>query len=697
MKFDQLEIQKNIEEKRLILGKKLEEFLLKILLRVIHFFSQIFSSKFCALCGCLFIIAISILAQSSRDIGHDSAALLEITKKFLNGGKYHQDFFENNLPLFLYLNTLPHFLAKIFDLNLIICSQIISNLVGILTLYFSAKILAKSEIYKDRTIFNLIILSFACGFFWRVFTLQFNEFGTKSTYLLAFAFPYISYHLVAENNLKKFDQAAIGILAALLFCLKPNYGILVVVFEVAKLFKKKSIISGFCLRNYITLFTLISYLVLIKTRVSDYLEAWQLFASLYYSEGNFLLMLILKSDIFAVFLLTFLCRSLIKKYEFLQPFFLASLSISLIIISEFIAGFDQRFAFYSICLPLVFLLTFLLIKNHFINWKRDWFFLASILIIFQFDGRNSFSLLINLCAFWWVFVLFKNKKWQEFLQEKKLAKLSAKLSFLKEIFVPRNFISWLFFLSVFFAILVLSFFKETVNLAWIFSAVIFVLLLFFNQKISADKKFLTLNAVSVFAVLSYFLNLHLTAIFNFFDSEASIYKSPNYLNEQLIKNIKNYSNKEGEVTIISNTIPMTGYPVINYLKKENPLPFVNLGYLYSEIEKTGENLKLVSDEKKYLFYRLKQQIISKKNHLIFVEKNDLGTGKECSIGFLEYYFRDEEFRKSFAKNYVFLNQIVEVKNDNKKAEFFDKKNILQSTELAKIITNKIEIYSKKSD
>jgi hypothetical protein len=692
MPIDLLEIQKNFEEKRLILGKKFGEFLLKKTLRITRFFSQVLASKQCAFFGCLLIIAISLLAQSSRDIGHDSAALLEITKKFLNGEKYYQDFLENNLPLFLYLNAFPHFLAKAFDLNLIICSEIISNLIGILTLYLSAKILSRSEICKNCTIFNLIILSFACGFFWRVFTLQFNEFGTKSTYLLALVFPYISYHLISENSLKKIDQIAIGTLAALLFCLKPNYGIFVMVFEVAKLYKKKSIISGFCLRNHATLFWLISYYILIKNKVPDYLEYWQTLAKLYYSERNFYYFFILKSEVFPVFLISFLCSFLIKKLEFLRPFFLASLAISLVVISELTADFDQRFAFYSICLPLVFLLTFLMTKNSLINWNRDWFFLVFILIVPQFDSKSSFDFIGSLCIFWWIFAIAKNKKWKDFLQEKDL----VKLGFLEKILIPRTFFSWFFFLSIIFTSFALFFFKETSNLALIISGIFFVLLLFFDQKTSLDKNFSTLNSISFFAVLSYFLSLHLAAIFNFSNSSSFQYKSPNYLNDQIIKNVKNYSKKDEEITIISESIP-TSYPARNYLKKENQLPFVSFQYLYSEIEKNDPNPSPTINEKDYLFSKLRQHIKEKRSQLIFIENKNSSDFGECNIGFLEYYFRNEEFKKSFFKNYVFLNQIVEVEKSDKKIEFFDEKSSLKPEESSKKITRQIEVYIRKND
>ena len=137
MQFDALEIQKIIEEKRLIFGKKIEEFLMKKLIRFFAFCGKVFAAKSSALFGSIIIIAASILAQSSRDLGHDSATYLEIAEKMLAGGKYYYDFFESNLPLSFLLTMIPVLLAKFFDFNQIASAEIFWNLLGILSIYYS--------------------------------------------------------------------------------------------------------------------------------------------------------------------------------------------------------------------------------------------------------------------------------------------------------------------------------------------------------------------------------------------------------------------------------------------------------------------------------------------------------------------------------------------------------------------------------
>ncbi len=688
--FDILEFQKNIEEKRLILAKKLEKFLLKKVMQISSFFGKIFTAKSCAFFGCLLIISISILVRSTRDIGHDSAVCLEITKKLLNGGKYYQDFFENNLPLFFYFNSIPYFLAKIFALNPIIASEITSNLIGILALYFAAKILVRSSIYKDRTIFNLIILSFACGFFLRVFTLQFNEFGTKSTYFLVLIFLYVSYHLIEESALKKIDQIIIGIFAALFFCLKPHYGILPIVFEVKKMLEKKSFIGVFCLRNYVTATLLILYLLFMFARFPDYIEALPKFAEIYYSGGHSLTT-ILKQDLFPILTFTFLNVFLLKKFNFLVPFFLTNLAISLVVLSELIGGQDQRFVLYSAALPSLSLVMFLMIKNRYIDWKKDGLFLSMILFVLQFDSQSFFNIIFNLGIFWWILVLFLSRKWRAVFKEKKL----IDDSFLSQIFVPRDMKSWFCFSGLAALIFLLLFIKGANDLAWFLSTIVLISLINFNQKLDEKffitKKFSTILVATIFVVVAYF--------FSSVVGESN-YKSPNHSNDQIIKNSKNYTFNEDEILIISSPI-FGAYPAISYLEKENRTPILNSDPLYSEIEKSRKSFNEMSAGKKYLLSRIKQQITSKKNKLIFIEKKDIFSKGQCQVGFLEYYFRDQEFKKIFLENYIFLNRIITLKKSESRVEFFNDDWQMpensDNKQKSKIIENDIEVYVRKNN
>ncbi len=695
MPIDTLKIQKNIEEKRLILGQRLENFFLKKLLMTMDFFSRVFSAKSCAFFGCLIIVAISVLVRSTRDIGHDSAVYLEIAQKMLNGGKYYQDFFENNLPLSFLFTIIPVFLAKILGASPIIFTEIFVNLVGVFSLYFSAKILSRSDESKDQTIFNLIILSFAVGFFLRVLTLQYNEFATKSTYFLAFAFPYISYQFLKESELEKSDQIYNGLLAAALFCLKPHYGILVIIFELTKLFKNKSLKPAFRSVNYVTLLALAGYLLILFTCFTDYVSAISHFSSVYYKSQYFKILLMLKEDLFPILTLIVLSFSLVKKSYFLQPFFLATLAAALVIILEVMGGEDQRFVLYSLSLPFLFLLIFTIIKNRQIDWKKDWFLALLILLAPQFDRNFFVATAFNFCAFWWIFAVALSVQWRRTLGNITLPagsvtlRLSKKAEVATKFFFQRNLVSWLCFLALVAFSIGLSFNHTTNKFAWPISAVIFILMIVFYQnlheKFFATEKFSRLSACVIFTVLSYFISLHLAAIFGIHPN-----KSPNHVNDQMIKIIKNDVVNDEDLTIISSSISGT-YPMINYLKKENHLPSSQLLPLYSKIDDPNA----MSEAENYLFSRLKGQLQNTKNQLIFVEiKSNIFDG-QCRIGFLEYYFYDPEFKKNFLQNYVFLNRIIKVNPSEKKVEFFNDGQNFSATGGSDFIERDVEVYIRK--
>lgn len=657
MQFDSLEIQKIVEEKRLIWGQKLEKFLLKKLAKIPPFFGRIFAAKKTALFGAIFVISVSILCQSMRDLGHDSATYPEIAQKMLLGGKYFEDFFEPNLPLNFLLTMIPILIAQKFDFNIFATAQIFWNLLGILSIFWSAKILTRSLLLRDKTVFNLVFLSLVAGFFWRVFTLQFNEFGTKTTYLLAVLIPYISCHLIDEKDWRKSDQIFAGILAALLFCLKPHYGIFAIIFELQKLIKSRNFLSIFCLRNYVTLALLCGYFAVIIKFFPSYINHIQDVSSSYFGDGVSMIFFMFLWDISPLLLLLVLCADLIKKEKILLSFLWPISAATLLILSEFIGALDQRFIFYSTSLPLIILLVFFLIKNRSINWNRDYLFIVPILLLPQFDPQSIFSLAIYIPCFWWVFALFFFKK----IHINKLTKIFLGLIGLVTIFLLAK--------------------NEFNQFFWFISLLIFIFVarleLKFHQKISTKKEFSTLSASLIFVVLSYFLSLHLSSIFNF-RSYYNFYKfsSPNHFNSEVIKTIRHNSRKDEEVTFVTTGIPGT-YPAINYAGKKNELPFLQNGFLFKQI---GSEKKLNGIVGEYMLERLKQQIALQKNKLVFVEIMYNAKRDRCTIGFLENYFSDEEFREIFLENYVFLTRI---------------KSFIEIAPSQQIIDHEFEVYLRK--
>lgn len=680
MQFDIVEIQKNIEEKRLAWGQKLEKFLLAKLnlgLKYSHRILQgFFAQPYSAFTVCAFVVLASIFIRSNRDIGQDSAVYISVAQKILHGGKYYYDFFENNFPLAFYLTAIPVAVADFFSISPIIALEIFVNVVGVLSIYFSALILQKSYQIYSRGQIQFIIICFSIGYFLRIYALQFNEYGTKSSYLLAFAFPYIAYQ-ISRNNSRK-AQLISGALAGLMICLKPHYAFVPAVFEISKLqFKEKNfLLQIFCLRNFIALFLVVGYLILMLKFTPEYFTFLPQFSVLYFDKENINYFNIIQKNIYPLLLLSVVALPYIVQHKILRPFFFTTIAAALILIFELINTYDQGSVFFSLSFASIGFIVFFLLQEKKINWRKDSLLILVLLVLPQFDAKNFFALIFNLCYFWWIILFF----------DKKADKCLFVFSFIA---------------------IILIIFDKSGQISWLFSAL--MLLVLFKPSISFLAKkndqvlYLSKSAtIFISLVLSYFISLFFAAIFNQQNLYAANLKSPNYINESKAFFIAKYAPKiDDEIVVISDTIKGS-YPALSYFNKNNSISSWHLMPFYKRIHENNNANKAIFDRKlaiankalDHIFQGLKVQISKPNNKLIFVEKKtDLND--QCHVQFLEYYFKDEEFRKIFTKNYIFLDTIIDRKKESSVSEPFTgkaRKNILDEKE---IITNIFEVYLKK--
>ncbi len=449
----------------------------------------------------------------------------------------------------------------------IIQAEIWVNLFGIFAVFLSYLILKRSKIYHQKIVFNLLILSFVSGFFIRVFTLQYNEFFTLSSLFLSASYLYFSYLILGKESFRILDKIFFLTLNLLLLCL------------------------------------------IFLMPISDFRNGFS----------------ILKEDLFPIFLVVFLSRKLVIKYDFFKPCFLLIL-IAAIVSS---ANFDQRFLLYSMSLPMLFLLVYFWLEK--INSEQisleKLFFISSILLVLQFD-LEIFPVIFNLCLLWWVLLPF-------FYHH-----LNKVLTFILLIFATLTS--------------VMIFYPNYENLAWILSLIMFALICDFASVKQKESRLSNLSSYVFFVLISYFLSQNLTAIFNYQNSVAAKYKSPNFLSDEIAKTIKKYNQNQGLISIQSKQ----SFPMLAYLKQEN------------------------------------SAIDNPKNHLIFIEKSkdDL-----CQIGILEKKFSELEFYQNFSENYIFLNRIIETENVTDKVQFFHQEldHSLQDNQ-RKIIKNEFEIYIRKN-
>ena len=115
-----------------------------------------FRYNFYYICG--LIILVSLYLRSLFDIGPDTAIYLDVGQRLANGKKYFYDIFEINFPLNMWFYAMQYKIAVFLNINNIILSEIIVNILAILSIIFLAKKLKKTFIYNDKNFYYLLIL-----------------------------------------------------------------------------------------------------------------------------------------------------------------------------------------------------------------------------------------------------------------------------------------------------------------------------------------------------------------------------------------------------------------------------------------------------------------------------------------------------------------------------------------------------------
>jgi hypothetical protein len=681
MQFDSLELQKNIEEKRLIYGNKLYSFLLKKIELISNFFNKLLLSKNFPFYSCLTIFLISILIRSARDIGAYSSAYLEFGEKILQGGKYYQDLFISSSPLSLYLSAIPIALSKLFAIQAIFSAEIFYNIIGLIAVISLAFISRKSTLKDNRKFYNLVLFSFICSYFLRIFSLQSNEFNVPESYFLLFAYPYLAYQFPRKIALNWLQRLNISILAALIFCLKPYYFLLPLTFLINKAVRQKSFRSFLNAKNLFCLSLIIGYFIWISKAHPQYFDSLKTLAIF---DNIHLSWLVYLSNCFFIFvynilpllILIIVSFDLIKNNKFAQILLYIFTGASLIVIFEGVNAYNQLSVFYALCLPLIITIFALIIQSRRLNLKQNWFILGSIMVAFEFDVKSFVRLAFDLLILWGAIFLLICWSWRKFFKKHEIIIEGKKL--IVNIFLLKNWPLKLFFLSLSLATLILSFIPSFYQINYILCTIILTLLIFFHEKLYKnliDKNFFSKStAVIITIIFSYYLSIILVSIFNYQNLFAAHLKSPNKSNSQLIYLAKNYAKKpENNLVIISNQISGS-YPFFSYIAKKNPLATPHLSALIDNIQSSSayknQSFKIIATgifygknkreikAKQYLFQQLKNTLKDKNTSLFVIYKKNYSSEYDCKIGFLEYYLQDKELREIFFKNFNFLSKVT---------------------------------------
>ncbi len=647
--FDALMAIICVEENRLFFGRKIENFLSKKLNIFLNFLKLFFSNQFGGFFCCFLIILLSLFKRSMVDIGQDSGLYLEIAQKIFEGKKYYHDFFEYNFPLSFLLLIIPVAISNLLGLSPIIIADYFVNLLAIFSLIWSYKILKNSQKIQSQLELNLLIICFTAGFFIRGKTLFFNEFLTKTSFLLIFFFPFFSYYLFGVEKLKKIQKIYLGILSGLIISLKPNFIILIFFFEIFRVYKSRNIKSLLDIHNFICALFIIFYLTIIAIFFTSFVENFFYMMRIYseyklnYQNKKYLFILNkIETNYLPYFMLILIYIKNLKKNEVNNCLTLLLSAIIFIIFTENLY-IDQEIIFSALGLSFIMINFVNYLKQNKISILHYWLVFFS-LIIFCFMASETFSLISSMLYYLGLPTLFYLLFFRHFFDS-------------KNYFYVKIFVIFFSLLLVFVILKYPKYFDNLFALFLIISSLISINC--FIEKYRVNKFFFqVINFVVFFATIGFLGDYYRAVCNNYSPDEIHLkLQSPNHNNKAMFDIIKLNLKNDDNFIIFGDNIE-DSYPFRNYTKLINQSAFSQYDILanslkFPAIHNPNEiyNNKVLID-----FYK---QIVNPQNNII-IFYND----RQCSVSNLEFIIRNNpQLKKYFLENFQFLTQHYLLKED----------------------------------
>ncbi len=657
-----------------------------------------FESRVFLLISCAAIFFSSVFFRSIIDIGPDTGFYLLLGKKIANGGKYYYDFFESNFPLSFYFYALQYKLSELIHLNQIILSEIVINLLALLSIFWSAKILRNSEISQNKLHYNFILIAFFLGFFLRPLALMIGEFGTKTSLLLILFFPYISYSFSREIALTKKDLLYRGMLMGLMPCLKPHYLILILFVEIHRFWQKKNfkfflafIPSGygnatqvaphtcgephpyvkgtygffFELDKLVMMLIGAIYLFLMMKFTPEFFEfmvpMWSKIYSAYESREvflkNILHLVVAKGIIFIFIFLIFSRLKPDKNDKILLLFFISGLFL---IMAENISTIDQIVVFYAIVTICFAKLMCDMISAKLVNFSQNKFIIITLIILPIFDMEVLPLSIFSVGGFvnvWWILALL-----YPFIFAKKITSAQR-----QEWFTKRNIFILISLYLLLLSIAILALIKLggegylTTNLT-----ILFVVLFFFERNFYSkiSSSFSPLSVFVIFTSISCLLYFYISSIAILLHKQSDSH-SDRKLSEAIFYYSKVYAPQKDQEFLMSSILLSYQFPAINYLEKTpHSKFFINSPSPHSWTNRE-KLMPSISDKDRiftlnYFLDDIKSRLKDSRVKVIFINnsKNITELDKRCTTGYLEDYFLDPEFRKIFLHDFHFQDRFV---------------------------------------
>jgi len=618
--------------------------------------------------ACLLIFLTSIFFRSLIDIGSDTGVYLNLGKKVAEGGRYYYEFFESNFPISFYFYALEYRLAQITHINPIFMSEIVINLLALLSMFWSSQILKRTTIYENKAHYNLIIIGYFLGFFLRPRALEIAEFGTKTSLLLIALYPYISFSFTRKNQFTKKELTWRGILMGLITCIKPHYLCLMIFVEFYRFWQKKSLRFFYEFDKLIMYFVGSFYLFLMIKLTPEFFEfmvpMWSKTYNAYYDYRvfieNFWRHIASRVAVFAFIFLIFSRFKFSANDKILFCFYCGA---SLLIIVENIGTIDQVVVFYAVTTICFAKFLFDLFSSNQFSIMENQFISAALIFLPIFDLEILPASIFGLSGFvniWWLTILI-----YPFFFTKKLTAQQR-----RKFFSAKKIILFLFGYLTLLTIIILTlrylggWAYISVNLS-----ILFVILFFFEKKIYA-KFFPKFSPFFVFVVLtsiSCLLYSYITSAINLVRRD-SYYTYPNKVSDFMTYYSHEYAPKKEDGIIVLSTMIAHQFPLLNYLQKINYGKFHIAAAQANQGEAGSPLIFPIRDTdfaftRYYLFLDIIDQIKNDKVKVIFVNNTPDFLDKEhrCLISALEYYFIDAEFKKLFLQNFHLVNHVIVTK------------------------------------
>ncbi len=621
-------------------------------------------SDFFLLISCATIFLLSIFLRSTIDIGADTGIYISLGKKIFDGGKYYYDFFESNFPISFYLYALEYQLSSLLYISPIILSEIVINLLALLSIFWSAKILKNTTIYENKIHYNSLIIAYFLTFFLRQQALEIGEFGTKTSLLFIGLYPYISYSFTRRFEFTMRDMICRGCLMGFIPMIKPHYLVFIIFIEFYKFFQKKSLKFFVEIDKLIACGIGVIYLFLMLEFTPEFFEfmvpMWLKIYSAYDDSGvffdNFLRHIASRISIFSFVFLIFSRLKFSENDKILAIFFAAS---SLLLILENIATVDQVVIFFAITtICAAKFLSDLLSSQKFLISENK-FVITSVFLLPIFDLKilqpTIFGLggVINI---WWLLVFI-----YPFFLVQKFTKSAAQKALIKKLF---------YFLPFYFCFFVGAVIALKHLGGWAYIAIslplLFVTLFFFERKIYSklSNTFFSFSVFVISASISCLFYSYISSIVAVTRHDEGV-SSPNKLTDSIAYYSKIYAPKKDDNIAMIAIKAYYHFPLVHYLQKENhQKPYSS--FIQALSKRSGEKTMFTIDDLdrvftiSYFLDDIKNQIKNPNTKIIFVNNGseDLDKKTVCLIGDLEYYFLDPEFKKIFLQNFHFENRVV---------------------------------------